>query len=983
MMSSAGAVSKPHSSKKSIGLVALMVLSSIGGILLAPNASASVSGDYEITNSISPRPDIYMTAWDPVSIEVQVTNTGFFYNPESRSIEWFVCEGFQTEANCYNDREDYGIGSIESLAVGASINYTFTQSFNSYGDEGPYTLVYRFIDSDTVTSNDVAIFNFNLARKLVDVSIDEQDPISQLENLAEYNGKYILNTDTDYQMSMDGIVSSCGVCGLEADLGWKLFDSFGVERANSSTTYTDLPNWGKVAFNRDLPILNFDSEGVYTMQFGILDSVGTPSGDMNSFNDYQSVEVVFDDTVDLQISSMFPLSAPTSPDYFYGNDSVAVTISNLGNHTVVQPLVRFTVMDLDEQTESEEDCLPSEIIPGDEVTCIFDLNEEGDKKLRVFVSEALNEGLDAKPSDNVLNVQAQVIVGDINPIIEQSNFYGTYNTADNITFSARVSSTAAGPLTYKWYRAGIQLIAEGQEVTIPASDLGLGDHFVQIRAFDSLNNLESATTLITVFNSTDISQGDWMTGSAVTRTHAKGVVEYDYPLAGVNYGPGEGLEALLRFSIDVVPTTEEPSAGMDWMEFDINLTKLIPDNVPRESIAMHQLVGYNQLDWDPLDSGNYYQLIDNDTLRVHITQNMDLLLVGDLPAPEINLSSPELTLLPDGKMKLDWNATGDIDNPYFGGWKIYRVTSPITASTYFPDPAVTSSEFVWNGLMQGGLSATLDGTTDSWIDERGLDTGICSSYAIIPTDRTGEPNYLKAKVSLANGAPGLTCGDAIDPSSEVSGLRAVVSYNNDTSCFDLYNDWYRCYEVTLKWTWPDNEPEGNISWNVYRIEQKPIDVDLRYIEPIATGLVNVPGEEGTFVQSGTEYDGIAPYRTYYYILTPLDSVGNEFTLANYPSQNVERVYIEDQYWQYNEYRIPEPEPEPEPPYGVEWLGDLQDYMTIENFQIAGMVMLLTIIINFVGLPLILKKRKRMKRVIARRAANAPSDLDDEFQDFFN
>ena len=590
-MSSAHAVSKHHSSKKSIGLVALMVLSSLGGILLAPTASASVSGDYEITTSISPRPDIYMTAWDPVSIEVQVTNTGFFYNTESRSIEWFVCEGFQTEANCYNDREDYGIGSIESLPVGASINYTFIQSFNSYGDEGPYTLVYRFIDSDTVTSNDVAIYNFNLARKLVDVSIDEQDPISQLENLAEYNGKYILNTDTDYQMSMDGIVSSCGACGLEADLGWKLFDSFGVERANSSTTYTDLPNWGKVAFNRDLPVLNFDSEGVYTMQFGILDSVGTPSGDMNSFNDYQSVEVVFDDTVDLQISSMFPINAPTSAEYFYGNDSVAVTISNLGNHTVVEPLVRFTVMDLDETTESEEDCLPSEIIPGDEYTCVFDLNEEGDKKLRVFVSEALNEGLDAKPADNVLNVQAQVIVGDINPIIEQSNFYGTYNTADNITFSARVSSTAAGPLTYKWYRAGIQLIAEGQEVTIPASDLGLGDHFVQIRAFDSLNNLESATTLITVFNSTDISQGDWMTGSAVTRTHAKGVVEYDYPLAGVNYGPGAGLEALLRFSIDVVPTTEEPSAGMDWMEFDINLTKLIPDNVPRGKHCNTPVIG--------------------------------------------------------------------------------------------------------------------------------------------------------------------------------------------------------------------------------------------------------------------------------------------------------------------------------------------------------------------------------------------------------
>ena len=88
-MSSAHAVSKRHSSKKSIGLVALMILSSLGGILLAPTASASVSGDYEITTSISPMPDIYMPAWDPVYIEVEVKNSGFFYNSESRSIEWF------------------------------------------------------------------------------------------------------------------------------------------------------------------------------------------------------------------------------------------------------------------------------------------------------------------------------------------------------------------------------------------------------------------------------------------------------------------------------------------------------------------------------------------------------------------------------------------------------------------------------------------------------------------------------------------------------------------------------------------------------------------------------------------------------------------------------------------------------------------------------------------------------------------------------
>ena len=94
------------------------------------------------------------------------------------------------------------------------------------------------------------------------------------------------------------------------------------------------------------------------------------------------------------------------------------------------------------------------------------------------------------------------------------------------------------------------------------------------------------------------------------------------------------------------------------------------------------------------------------------------------------------------------------------------------------------------------------------------------------------------------------------------------------------------------------------------------------------------------------------------------------------------MYIEDRYWDYNEYRVPEPPEPPEPPYGVQWLGDLNDYMQVETFQIAGIIMVLTIMINFIAVPLILMKRKRMARVLAKRAANQPRDLDDEFEDFF-
>ena len=983
MMSSAYAVSSARSSKKSIGLVGLLLLSTLGGIALTPSASATVSGDYEITNTIFPMDNLSMSSWDSVDLEVQVKNSGFFYNTQARSIEWYVCEGVQDETSCYNDREDYGAGSIDPLQVGASTNYSFTSTFSPNGDEGTYTLVYRFIDSDTNPSNDVGIYTFHLTQNLVDVIFDAQDPIEQLEDLAVYNDNLILNTDTDYVMEISGVVNSCSTCGLEADLGWRLIGQDGMEKANSTITYTNLPDWGTVEFTRDMPPLNHDTEGVFELEFGIIDSIGTPFGDMNSFNDVKSVTVIFDDTVDLQITSMFPKNVPSSADYYYGDNSVAVTVTNLGNHSVVQPLVRFTVMDLAEQVDSQQDCYPDELKPAETHECIFDINHLGDKKLNVFVSEALNEGLDSKPADNVLNVDAEVVRGLIEPLIEQNNFYGTYNTADNISLTVKTAPTAASPLNFTWWQEGVKPLGAGRTLTIPASNLGLGDHYLSARVTDATGQRETATSLVTIFNSTDISTGNWLTGSAVTRTHAISVAEYDYPVAGISYGPGPGLEALLRISIDVVPTTEEATAGMDWMDFELNLSELIPDNVPRDTIAIHQLDDFNYADWSTLDSDNYFQLIDNDTVRVHIVENMDLLMVGELPSPEIDLSNPEITLLPDGKMRLDWNASGDTDNPYFGGWKIYRVTSPITASTYFPDPDDTPSKFVWEGLMQGALSATLAGTETSWTDDRKLETGICSSYALIPTDRTGNPDYLKAKVTLTDGQPGLTCGDAIDPVASVSGFSSSVEFSNKTSCHNLYQDWNKCYELTISWNWPDNEPDGEIMWNLYRIEARPDEVDVRYIDPIASGLRNIPGETGTFSQNGTDIDGIAPYRTYYYILTPIDQVGNEQTLVSYPSPNVVRVYINDEYWQYNQHRIPVP-PEPEePPYGVEWLGELEDYAAIENFQIAGLVLLLTIMINFIGLPLILKKRSKLKRIIARRAKNQPADLDEDFQDFFN
>jgi hypothetical protein len=158
---------------------------------------------------------------------------------------------------------------------------------------------------------------------------------------------------------------------------------------------------------------------------------------------------------------------------------------------------------------------------------------------------------------------------------------------------------------------------------------------------------------------------------------------------------------------------------------------------------------------------------------------------------------------------------------------------------------------------------------------------------------------------------------------------------------------------------------------------------LRFITPISSAIQSTPGETGYFNQSGTEIDGIRPYRTYYYILAPIDWVGNENTLTSYPSSNVNRVHIEDLWWVYNQHIIPVPPTPEEPPLGVQWLGDLQDSMQDEIFLYSGGTLITILMLSIILIPLILKKRKRLKRVISARNRRKSTISDDEFENFFD
>ena len=104
---------------------------------------------------------------------------------------------------------------------------------------------------------------------------------------------------------------------------------------------------------------------------------------------------------------------------------------------------------------------------------------------------------------------------------------------------------------------------------------------------------------------------------------------------------------------------------------------------------------------------------------------------------------------------------------------------------------------------------------------------------------------------------------------------------------------------------------------------------------------------------------------YYYVLTATDNIGNENTIANYPSENVVRAEIDDVHWEHNEWRIPEPPPPEEPPLGSEWVGSVYDGIENPAFQTAGFVLLGIIVLNFIGLPILIQQRRKLKRKSVR------------------
>jgi len=977
-----------HARFKPLLLVLLMLTSTFVSMIPAPLASAA-SGDLGITTGVSPAEGGNYSKYDSVPIIVTIQNNDVLPMSSVRTIRWYVCEGDYADIGCPNDDRVGGLGTFSNLDGGEEGMLEFsTKFFPDETETGIHTVEFKFVEEDSLPGDDVLRYNFWVAENMFDIQVDQDDDLRPADIIyAMKDGEYIYNSGVAYPMYVTGISYNCFGCIFDVEMGWRLINSTGSVIASNSTVISDFSEWGQSNFNRTLPDMMSPDVGTYTLEVGVFssnatDSSGGDSEDLNSFNDLFQTTVIFNDSVDLTVESMYPAYQIDSPDYFYGNDSIRVDVRNNGYILVEGAELILELFVFTGQNVISNCTLPL-LYPRQSHFCTFDLNVIGEYDLNATLGFTINGVEDMNPHDNwILEQGIEVVAGSLVPsVVLGSTVDSIYDTGDTIEFIAQVSATAAKPLNYTWWLAGIIPKGEGRILNLPASNLGMGDWSMHVQVTDALGNQATASKYVTIYNRTSLESLPVVSGEALTRTHAALYHIIDLPRLNVNYNLPENLSPLMLFEFDVVSTDAgNPDPGLDGMELDLNFSSIIPDSVPIDSLVMYRLNSMNVGQWQELLFPDSFLVNNNTSSTLQISNRMILLLAGVLPPINVSAEQVEVELLPGGYTRINFEPTGDLDNVYFSGWKILKRVNKNNIPMRHPIDATVEQETEYEELYH---IETIAAHNISWNDPVPMDDGFCASYAIVPIDRQGITDWENANISGWNGSglPQMVCGDAIPPSSGVSGFSGSSSFTNDTDCFNFHHDWDMCYVVNLTWSWPDSDVSR---FHLFRTEAEPnATLNLTYLEPIATDLSGVSGETGWWNETSNE--GILPHHAYYYFLAPVDEIGNVNLIPNDVSGSFIKVKVTERFWDYNQHIIPEPPPPEEPPYGVEYLGELEGWVNDSRFQTIGAATLVAFCINLIALPLILKQRKALKVKMAgkNKWGDGEEELEDDLASFFS
>ena len=490
-------------------------------------------------------------------------------------------------------------------------------------------------------------------------------------------------------MSVSGTANTCGQCGLIAYMGWNLRELDGTLVATANQSVTTLAAGGyEQPYTVALPALNYSVPGRYIFEFGLIDSASAFDGDLNDYNDLAQVEIVLDNTLDLRIASMYPSHNPSSPNYYYGEDMLSVDVENIGNFTVEDISITFEMFDAVGESEYLQRCSIDKLAPAESSTCRFNLTKVGEgKELRIYMPTTFNGRPDTAPSDNTMIEFTSILAGDINPIITMNSVSGTYTTADTIELTAITNSVAAEPLNYTWYLDTAIFVGHGKTITLNASAFPLKDYDIGVYIEDALTFEDEAHATISIIDEVLIEEEPLMTGSAVSLDKAQFIYDVVLPIEGFNYNIAGGKEPLMIMDFSVMQLENElQPAQLQSLNLEINLSTLLPDSIPHDSVEFLELASLDDTYWDYLEAPDFFSYDGLENISLSLHSNTAILVIGALPEPNVSLTNLSHNKLVGGTIELTWTPQGDVLNPYLGGWQVYRLDCRRIYWNHLPRP---------------------------------------------------------------------------------------------------------------------------------------------------------------------------------------------------------------------------------------------------------------------------------------------------------
>ena len=129
----------------------------------------------------------------------------------------------------------------------------------------------------------------------------------------------------------------------------------------------------------------------------------------------------------------------------------------------------------------------------------------------------------------------------------------------------------------------------------------------------------------------------------------------------------------MMVSVDVQPLTAQ-DGGLRSIDMTLNLTALLPESIDLTTLDIRYLPSTESVAWEFLDGVNSYTFgPDFEEVDISMTKDGVILLIGVLPPTNVSAENVEWTQLEDGQIQLDWTPKGDINNPYVGGWNVYKI----------------------------------------------------------------------------------------------------------------------------------------------------------------------------------------------------------------------------------------------------------------------------------------------------------------------